>query len=758
MLIWTGTAAVENGSATVVVDTGSALTHEVAAAGSMVVLDGTVYFVASLTDTFTLELTRDYVGDDATVPMEIWPVSQNTTNLVNLSQVVARTQAQINILDKNSQGLFFTMKGSTGSADPGPGFVAFDDGDPALASEAYVDVLDANGRSVSGLIALWEPGTTLIIRSLTTTAYRAYTVTANNPSSGYAVLSLAYLGHDGVIADNEALGISWSSAASGLEISATGNFEDRENYDGEPAGFVFLSADGDGDDITVAALFRKSSGATADWGPAVPFQGPKGDKGWAPVYGVVVDGERRVEQLVEWVGGAGIQPTAGVGKYRGAEGLVYDIENATDVRGPTGDIDGVTTFWQNRITNDTTSEQAREGIGAGTGDVVGPSSATNNRLVTFNGTTGKLLKDGGASIHELRMDARPNISVNGSLIDSQENGDTLGTANGYFYADQHAIYKGALGVSAQRVAYTSLAGGRYAAELKCTTAKTALGAADLVTDSEPIEGSRPEFVAAGWGAAGAKQFVHRKEVQKPAGTYSIHVTNSAGNRHCWVPYTVTADEANQKVVKEVIIPGDAGGTWLKGDGQIGMVIDDVLAAGSTYVGGTEGVWGESANYAGAGQKNFLDSTSNVARHTDFGVRLDPDATGVYGRYVVGEADPFWNCYRYVQKSFPAGTSPAPSAGIAGAVYFSQIVGAATTQAAATVKFDGRMAKTPNIAIYNPEAAGSQIRRISSPPADWSSTTIYAASDSSFGVYGTTPSGSALGASTAFHWTANARLS
>lgn len=247
------------------------------------------------------------------------------------------------------------------------------------------------------------------------------------------------------------------------------------------------------------------------------------------------------------------------------------------------------------------------------------------------------------------MSIQPNLSVNGSLIDSQENGNTLGTSNGYFYADQHALYKGSLGVSAQRVAHTSLSGGQYAGEFKCTTAKTTLDATDLVTDTEAIEGSRPEFVAAGWGAAGAKQFVHRKEVQKPAGTYSIHVMNSAGNRHCWIPYTVTSDEANQKVVKEIIIPGDTSGVWLKGDGQIGMVIDDVLAAGLTYVGGTAGMWGSTAYYAGSGQKNFLDSISNVARHTDFGTRLDTDATGKYGRYLVGEKDVTFQPLRYFWK-------------------------------------------------------------------------------------------------------------
>lgn len=336
MLIWTGTATVTNGDATVVVDTGPGLTSEVVAHGAMVVLDGVVYFADSLTDTSTLEMTRVYAGSTGTVDMEIWPVSQDTTNLVSLAQIVARTQAQINILDKNSQGLFFNMKGVTGAADPGPGFIAFDDDDATLVTEAYIDALDANGRAVSELVALWEAGTTIVIRSLSTAAYRAYTVATNTPESGYADLALTYVGHDGVLADNEALSISWSRAAAGLEINASGNFADRDLYDDEPAGFVFLSADGDGDTITVGTLFRKNSGTTADWGPAVPFQGPDGDRGWSPVFAVVNDGARRVLRLVDYVGGEGTEPTEGINQYVSSGGLTGTIGSATDIRGPQG--------------------------------------------------------------------------------------------------------------------------------------------------------------------------------------------------------------------------------------------------------------------------------------------------------------------------------------------------------------------------------------------------------------------------------------
>jgi hypothetical protein len=43
---------------------------------------------------------------------------------------------------------------------------------------------------------------------------------------------------------------------------------------------------------------------------------------------------------------------------------------------------------------------------AGTGDVTGPSSSTNNNIALFNGTTGKAIKDGGKGLPSGRLSAR----------------------------------------------------------------------------------------------------------------------------------------------------------------------------------------------------------------------------------------------------------------------------------------------------------------------------------------------------------------
>jgi len=63
----------------------------------------------------------------------------------------------------------------------------------------------------------------------------------------------------------------------------------------------------------------------------MPATGPNG---WAPVPVPVPDGERRVLQIVDWVGGFGTKPATG--GYLGPTGIVSDIAAATDIRGATG--------------------------------------------------------------------------------------------------------------------------------------------------------------------------------------------------------------------------------------------------------------------------------------------------------------------------------------------------------------------------------------------------------------------------------------
>ncbi len=59
--------------------------------------------------------------------------------------------------------------------------------------------------------------------------------------------------------------------------------------------------------------------------------------------------------------------------------------------------------------------------GAGTGDVVGPASSTNNAIVRFDGTTGKLLKELGSGVANSDMALMAEATVKGRAVGSGTN-------------------------------------------------------------------------------------------------------------------------------------------------------------------------------------------------------------------------------------------------------------------------------------------------------------------------------------------------
>lgn len=108
---------------------------------------------------------------------------------------------------------------------------------------------------------------------------------------------------------------------------------------------------------------------------AIGPEGPKGDQGntgadgddgWTPVFAVVADGARYVQQVIDWTGGTGAKPPAG--QYVGPAGFVSAIGDAVNIRGVSG---------------------------SGTGDLVGPASAIDGEMALFDGVTGKAVKGGG---------------------------------------------------------------------------------------------------------------------------------------------------------------------------------------------------------------------------------------------------------------------------------------------------------------------------------------------------------------------------
>lgn len=85
--------------------------------------------------------------------------------------------------------------------------------------------------------------------------------------------------------------------------------------------------------------------------PLTDITGPKGYDGWTMIPAMVPDGNRRIIQIVDWIGGQGVKPETG--QYVGPNGLVYAASAATDLRGANGPGGGdmLTTQNLNDLTN-----------------------------------------------------------------------------------------------------------------------------------------------------------------------------------------------------------------------------------------------------------------------------------------------------------------------------------------------------------------------------------------------------------------------
>lgn len=155
---------------------------------------------------------------------------------------------------------------------------------------------------------------------------------------------------------------------------------------------------------------------------AVGGSGVDGRDGWSSQLAIFSDGERRVLQLTDWIGGSGTKPD-GVGYFLGSNGLDILISNGIDIRGgiggqgPQGQIGNngeVSVAQLNDVIADLSSAIAGKAEIAHThplSDLV-ESGATSGQVPTWNGSewipatpTG-----GGASAFNLRGDWLANNS------------------------------------------------------------------------------------------------------------------------------------------------------------------------------------------------------------------------------------------------------------------------------------------------------------------------------------------------------------
>jgi hypothetical protein len=169
-----------------------------------------------------------------------------------------------------------------------------------------------------------------------------------------------------------------------------------------------------------------------------------------------------------------------------------------------------------------------------------------------------------------------NYLINGDFTISQENGNNIGTTNGYHPADTWQVAINALTVSTARGA---LAG--YPFQISYTVGtKASLAANDYCMFITRLEGVSCHDLL--WGGVNAQPAVLRFEANcTMAGTYSVAIQNGDGTRSFLAPITIGANAWTTFVVP---IPGDTTGTWALDVVTTGIQIYFSTAIGSTFNG------------------------------------------------------------------------------------------------------------------------------------------------------------------------------
>lgn len=242
------------------------------------------------------------------------------------------------------------------------------------------------------------------------------------------------------------------------------------------------------------------------------------------------------------------------------------------------------------------------------------------------------------------QDARRNRVINGAMQVSQQNGNASGTSYGFFAADQwsaHFVTSAGV-ITTQRVQSLTPGGATDRVRMTITTPDTSLAAAEYLFLTSIIEGNNvADFM---YGTASARQAILRFLFKGPSGTYAVSIRNPAANRSYVATFSPAA--ANTDEIIEIVIPGDTSGTWPTGNGA-GLIISIVLACGTTFQGTTG--WQAGNIVATSGVSNGMGTASAVFEFGEFGLYLDPDASGIAPEWELPSlADELFACKRYFQ--------------------------------------------------------------------------------------------------------------
>lgn len=298
----------------------------------------------------------------------------------------------------SSPGLAYTFSTSTTTnADPGSGYVRFNNATLSSVTEIAIDDNDANNADLSAYVLTWDDvGSTdrgtLIIQNRTAPANVViFTISgASTDESGYTRLAVSYVTHAGSFSANAPLGVTYTKPGATGATGATGS-----------AG----TAGANGTDPGIRWLFDSSTTTNAD-----PGSGDLrlNNATLASVTEIAISyssgesGNPSVESFVKAWDDSTTTGTRGTLILKKASApqnfAIYTITSAitdgtTYGRFTLAHVSSAGTISNTDAVSVQFSRTGDKGVdGLGAGDVVGPAASVNGEIALFDSTTGKLLK------------------------------------------------------------------------------------------------------------------------------------------------------------------------------------------------------------------------------------------------------------------------------------------------------------------------------------------------------------------------------
>ena len=418
------------------------------------------------------------------------------------------------------------------------------------------------------------------------------------------------------------------------------------------------------------------------------------------------------------------------------------------------------------------------------GAVTGPASAVNSNFAAFNGTTGRIVKDGGVF-----LDTDPTMAANSDgRIPSQKavkssiggqplSTDTLGQGQGWFWDGVSATFK-ARDIEGQNLLVNS------AFDVWQENTSYNFGGAVAKT-----------HIADFWKVAGATSasYSATRVTGLANAQYALKIQRNSGQTNTSrvrLAQQFGQAETMYLAGKTVTVSFDfmVGANYSPASGPVAAIfygtgVDEDISLNA----GTPGFATGGGNVQTASLQSQIAAAGTVARIVATPLTIPTGITemilefhtGVYvgtaggdDSYTIGNvkmevgniatpyrkpdyADELRRCQRRYQKSFQWATSPGAAGTATGEARWRRMNTSLSTEAQ-RIAFYSTMRGFPTLTLFNPSAANAQVRN-ESTPADCTGTTVQNVSDNAFEISCTINAGSALGDQLGVHWVADARL-